>query len=710
MEPITDPLLTSIDENPNLRSDKATCERLAASLHTFYIRGENYEKEIMNIIGKSKLVKERVLMPAQFEMLYFIKNNKNVILSAPTSFGKSFVVLEYIKTLDEPKHLIVYIVHTKALCSEVFGNMNKFFKDSYNVINDLDSYEPQKNNIIVIISDGQNIYDLLKVIDEIDILIIDEAYNLGENTEENSRFLTIFNTCHELMKHSKKNILIGPFISSFEDYTSDNYNFKFFKSTYSPVTERLFEGEKLIDNEPSSAFIRCLKSNQNTIGFINSKNKIYTELENISQNEDLKSFYSDAFIDWMKSFFPDFWTLPKLMEKGIAVYHSSFPKYLNLYGMNLFNKGTFKGLLTTSAILEGVNTAAKNIVIYETTSGRREQIKLTPFQFFNLCGRAGRLNKEIVGNIYNFGDSFERRYNEKSLILKIGTDDDSNETRFNLGIRDETTECIETLVKNELIDIGIEYDEWYDKNKFYFGNDYKKLLKQLKIYKYFRESFKTFVNVDGMLSDKRKNTLKKPDTLKYIYNNYITPIDSNFKQGYRLPVVTLIDELIRSKNGGLIFSLKQFCESSFVYKNCAGPDKESAVRNQFIVTTMKIAYDYLQYEFNYCNTLLKEFISHDNYFDDEERKRINEAYFNRLNNYLLSNNEKKITKYMNDLGIIPPLISKIISLIDFTDKDLSSLKSKEIYKLVFDAVHTNISSFERFELINLVDVGIIESF
>ena len=340
-------------------------------------------------------------MPRQLEMLISIEKHQNICLSAPTSFGKSYVILEYLKRLKNNPHLIVYVVHTKSLCNEVLNNVRKYFGTSYNVIDDFESIEDSMSNILVVISDGQNVFNYFHKIDLIDILIIDEAYNLGQ--KNNERFLTIYNSCIEMMKRSNKIILAGPYIKSLKENKQLGFDFYLYKSDYSPVTEVIQEGDSVSSQNPSDTFVRCILNNQNTIGFVNSKPKIYNELFKISNNNLLKPIYTDSFIEWMKNYFPDFWVLPKLMERGISVYHSSFPKYINLYSLDLFNKGKIKGLLTTSAILEGVNTSAKNVVIYETTSGRGDTIILTPFQFFNLCGRAGRLNKEIVGNIFNFG-------------------------------------------------------------------------------------------------------------------------------------------------------------------------------------------------------------------------------------------------------------------------------------------------------------------
>ena len=642
-------------------------------------------------------------MPRQLEMLISIEKHQNICLSAPTSFGKSYVILEYLKRLKNNPHLIVYVVHTKSLCNEVLNNVRKYFGTSYNVIDDFESIEDSMSNILVVISDGQNVFNYFHKIDLIDILIIDEAYNLGQ--KNNERFLTIYNSCIEMMKRSNKIILAGPYIKSLKENKQLGFDFYLYKSDYSPVTEVIQEGDSVSSQNPSDTFVRCILNNQNTIGFVNSKPKIYNELFKISNNNLLKPIYTDSFIEWMKNYFPDFWVLPKLMERGISVYHSSFPKYINLYSLDLFNKGKIKGLLTTSAILEGVNTSAKNVVIYETTSGRGDTIILTPFQFFNLCGRAGRLNKEIVGNIFNFGAPFIDRYNEKSLDLVIGLEDETDYDKFDMSIYDEETESIKCEITEKLSYVGISFEEWYEKNKFYFGNKCSKLISLINVYLNFRTEFKTAISTSLLKSNNQG--LKKPNTLSFVYEHFIKASNCDFKEGWGINVPYTINELITSTFGGIGFSMKDFCSNSSTFKRLDTLDNAAIEKNKLIVTIMKIAYSYIQYEFNYANTLLKDFITFDSYFDDNEKTKINDAYFNRIARYLMTSADVRINKYLLDLGFIPPLIPKIIALMKQNMEDVSQITNKQIYNIVKELIETNKIELTDYERINLENIKII---
>lgn len=697
-----DELLKRVDENKDLPRDKAFCERLAASLHTFYIEIDCFEKSIMDIIGKSKLKDGITLMPKQLEMLNFIKNNNNVVLSAPTSFGKSFLILEYLKSLKVCPHMIVYVVHTKALCTEVTNNMKDYFIDNYNVVNDFESTLQNKPNIVVTISDGYNIYETGFNIASIDILVIDEAYNLDPNQTSENRFITIYQNCLEYMKKAEKIILIGPFIKNVDDQSNQGYNFQLFRTEYSPVTEMIQEGVDLKGQKPSDKFIDCFKKGENTIAFINSKDKIYEELDDINNNYNLPVVHNDSYVAWMKDYFPDFWVLPKLIEKGLAVYHSSFPKYINLYCMKLFNERKLKGLFTTSAILEGVNTSAKNIVVYSSDSGRRSG-KLTPFQFFNLCGRAGRLNQEIVGHIYNFGDTFSEHYNEKSLPLTIGAVGDTPEYKFNLGYRGEETKDVEERIKNSLKQIGIDYTQWYDKYKYYFSNSCEKLERFISTYERFKWSFKESLS-NGSLYKRSSTEINKPEILKYIYEHLISQTDYKCKNVWGFSASEMISCLMTSVFGGISFRLRDVCNQSGYIKKVIDNLKNNHEKNMFVVTIMKVAYDYMQYEYNHANVLLKEFISADSTFTDEEREKVTKYYFNRIAFYLKSSESDKVSKLLLDLGVIPPLVHKIRDYLIQSNIDLSDKNNRELLNIVRNVISNSKIHLEDYEKINLESV------
>ena len=58
-----------------------------------------------------------------------------------------------------------------------------------------------------------------------------------------------------------------------------------------------------------------------------------------------------------------------------------------------------KYIFCTSTIIEGVNTSAKNVVIFDEKKGTNE---LDFFDYSNIKGRSGRMMEHYVGKVYNF--------------------------------------------------------------------------------------------------------------------------------------------------------------------------------------------------------------------------------------------------------------------------------------------------------------------
>jgi hypothetical protein len=54
-------------------------------------------------------------------------------------------------------------------------------------------------------------------------------------------------------------------------------------------------------------------------------------------------------------------------------------------------------LVSTSSIIEGVNTSAENVIVW---SNKKGQLKLDDFTYRNIIGRGGRMFRHFVGNIY----------------------------------------------------------------------------------------------------------------------------------------------------------------------------------------------------------------------------------------------------------------------------------------------------------------------
>src|SRR5690606_40989909 len=110
-------------------------------------------------------------------------------------------------------------------------------------------------------------------------------------------------------------------------------------------------------------------------------------------------------------------------------------KFFQKKVIDLFKGNIIKNILATNSIIEGVNTPTKNIYIYSSRDllGDKNLVK-----FKNLIGRAGRLGKHKVGNVFYFDKhqpqfeianvsykdiNIEFVLEDKSQIVEINRDD-----------------------------------------------------------------------------------------------------------------------------------------------------------------------------------------------------------------------------------------------------------------------------------------------
>lgn len=91
------------------------------------------------------------------------------------------------------------------------------------------------------------------------------------------------------------------------------------------------------------------------------------------------------------------YALGVVLRRGIAFHYGNMPSLLRSEIERLFREGTLKYLICTSTLLEGVNLPCKNLFVRGPRRGTGRP--MTPADFWNLAGRAGRWGMEFQGNI-----------------------------------------------------------------------------------------------------------------------------------------------------------------------------------------------------------------------------------------------------------------------------------------------------------------------
>ncbi|WP_236444018.1 helicase-related protein [Pseudomonas syringae] len=100
---------------------------------------------------------------------------------------------------------------------------------------------------------------------------------------------------------------------------------------------------------------------------------------------------------WISKHYHPEWNVAKAISLGIGIHHGGVPRALQQYIVKLFNEGIIKRIICTSTMIEGVNTSAENVIIYD------RRLNTSTFDYFtykNISGRAGRMNKYFIGKVF----------------------------------------------------------------------------------------------------------------------------------------------------------------------------------------------------------------------------------------------------------------------------------------------------------------------
>lgn len=100
--------------------------------------------------------------------------------------------------------------------------------------------------------------------------------------------------------------------------------------------------------------------------------------------------------------------LEEVLRRGVAFHYGNMPLLLKSEIERLFKKEKIHYLVCTSTLLEGVNLPCKNIFVRGPRKGRGQI--MSPPDFWNLAGRAGRWGKEFQGNIVCVDTSNPRQW------------------------------------------------------------------------------------------------------------------------------------------------------------------------------------------------------------------------------------------------------------------------------------------------------------
>lgn len=376
---------------------------------------------------------------------YEQKNNREALVCsyeidncyvAPTSFGKSSLMVDIIKEKNLPK--VSIIVPTKSLLVQTYKIIKSNFPDKTIIFHD-EMYGGEEE-FLSIFTQERALRLLKEESVSFDLLIIDEAHNLFE-MDARSILLTRLIRRNRQRNPKCINYYLSPLISDANNLKVDNGQEIFERKIINNIKEPdIFELDKSGKIKKYNRFIDEFFVFGESEGFLdyiidNSKNKnfIYlraprrieqfsTKLASRLNNLDSESL-NDLSEVVSNNIHKDFYCVDYI-KKGLVYLHGKLPDLIKEYLEYKFSKNDdVRYVIANSVILEGVNLPVDNMYIMNTDS-------LNVKSMTNLIGRVNRLNEvfdnerrsldKLFPSIHFVNSEFNRKNgNMESKIRKL---------------------------------------------------------------------------------------------------------------------------------------------------------------------------------------------------------------------------------------------------------------------------------------------------
>lgn len=437
-----------------------------------YDKSEALIPKLNKAIRQSILNSDIYLTNEQMECLSLLEDN-SLFISAPTSFGKTYIALEYISRHIDLLNNIIFIVPTVSLMNELRKKCYKYFGKNFKIITseaELELNRQSLKKLMIFVPERINAIKVKEYLENvsIDFSVYDEIYKLNSNfekkdskTRDDSRLIIMNYAYKYLIENSKKILLLGPFIKDVQFGKSKLNITKYITNlnlVYNEVNVLEHDSIK-VNNYNGKEFI-YFKSPDSISNFINA--------QDLSGLKDVE--YDTDIIDWMCSHVNKDWYYIDYIKKGIGIHHGNTPLFLRKFIEDEYANGNIHTILCTSTLVEGINTPTDQLIIYDTPR--------TTFELNNLIGRVGRLNVNSPkkGRVYFTNDETNEMYQpddwidlnilyEETDILSKQSEDEylyldkqaNAELKSKIDMFFKKLKEEYQIEKQEVIDLGIEF-------------------------------------------------------------------------------------------------------------------------------------------------------------------------------------------------------------------------------------------------------------
>ncbi|HIF9068846.1 TPA: DEAD/DEAH box helicase [Photobacterium damselae] len=438
-------LIRALDQLENFKKHEKLLQNLIRKAGLFpylkrYFPNISPDEELVLDLYKSNIDSSFIFHSMQAKIFNLLMSGRNVVLSAPTSMGKSAIIDSLIA--EDKFNRIVIVVPTIALMDETRRRVQKKFGKVYQVIHHGTQEKRKNKNIYILTQERVNERDDLN---NIDLFVVDEFYKLAYTNEDPTRVVALNIALSKLLTASKQFYLIGPYIDAIRGMEVITNDYVFIPSEFNTVALNIHEYninandlksknnqlKKIVESQSGQTIIYC--KSQTSIAKVAEFLELIPSVQETSFKMNaiapLRKYYR-----WLAKHYGSDWGCTRALSLGIGIHHGALPRAIQQKSVELFNSKKIKYLLCTSTLIEGVNTVAENIVIYDNRNGT---FSINNFTHRNIAGRAGRMNQHLIGNVFCLEPLPKQELQSQVVDLPLGQQNSDTPINLLAGIQPE---------------------------------------------------------------------------------------------------------------------------------------------------------------------------------------------------------------------------------------------------------------------------------
>jgi hypothetical protein len=384
----------------------------------------------------------------QIEALNVLLAGRNLILSAPTSFGKSLLIDALIASGRYSR--IAIVLPTIALLDEFRRRLTRRFQERFSIVMHHTDM-PDRDDVIFLGTQERLISraDLTNL----DLTVVDEFYKLDPSRRDD-RSSTLNAAVYKLLNRSKQFFFLGPNIDQVTVPKDERWSFQFLRTRFSTVAVETFDLTSVVDKEERLLTEIGEEDHWPALVFVSSPDRA-NAISLKAASAMAVSDTSDKFADWLRVNVGPKFPLAKSVEFGFGVHHGRLPRSIAAHMVRLFNTNDIPVLFCTSTLIEGVNTAAKTVLIFDKKINRRNY---DFFTFANIRGRAGRLGQHHVGQVFLFNSPPDVETTEVAPTLFDDEEDAPDDFVVHLEEGD-ASEAVDDRLQLLMNSLGLDHGE-----------------------------------------------------------------------------------------------------------------------------------------------------------------------------------------------------------------------------------------------------------